>query len=364
MPLGTLREKMYAVIMAGGSGTRLWPCSRRGRPKQLLNLLSDRTMLREAYERVAPLVADERVFVVTNRVYADVVREQIPELPAGNVIGEPEGHGTAPCIGLAAIYLKRLDPQGVMAVLTADHYIEREEGLRRALQAAAQVAEEGHLVTLGIVPTGPATGYGYIRRGELLARIGEFEVYRAEQFTEKPSLAMAREFLRIGRYYWNSGMFVWKVSTILGEIERHMPRFYGQLMEIEAALGTEREREVLEQVWAGVEDEMIDYGVMERAEDVVVIPVDIGWSDMGDWATLYKLLPADERGNVVIGEHVGLDTAGSLIYGTKRLIATIGLRNMIVVETEDAVLVCPKERAQDVKKLVEMLKGIGKDKYL
>ena len=355
---------MYALIMAGGSGTRLWPCSREACPKQLLSLLSERTMLQEAYQRIAPLIPDEKVFVVTSEAYADVVREQIPQLPAANIIGELEGHGTAPCIGLSALYLRRLDPEGVMAVLTADHYIEKADELRQALEAAARVAEAGHLVTLGIQPNRPATGYGYIERGEKLAQISGLDVYRVEKFTEKPDLATAQAFVKSGRYYWNSGMFIWRVSTILREFEKLMPQLYAQLMEIDAALGTPQERAVLERVWPQVENETIDYGIMERAEDVAVIPVDIGWSDVGDWTALSELLPPDEGGNVIVGEHVGLDTRRCFIHGSRRLVATIGLEDMIVVDAEDALLVCPKERAQDVRDLVRKLKESSREEFM
>ena len=337
-------------------------------------------MLQEACQRIAPLVPDDKIFVVTSEAYTDVVRQQIPQVPAANVIGELEGHGTAPCIGLSALYLRRLDPEAVMAVLTADHYIEKADELRRALAAAAQVAAAGRLVTLGIEPDRPATGYGYIHRREKLAQdfgetssnsvetlsraVSGHEVYRVEKFTEKPDLATAQAFVESGRYYWNSGMFIWKVSTILREFEKLMPQFYAQLMEIDAALGTAEERAVLERVWPQVENETIDYGIMERAEDVAVIPVDIGWSDVGDWAALSELLPADEEGNVVVGQHVGLDTRGCLIHGSRRLVATIGLEDMIVVDTEDALLICPKERAQEVRDLVRKLKESGREEYL
>jgi mannose-1-phosphate guanylyltransferase len=301
---------------------------------------------------------------VTGEDYTDVVRQQVPQVPAANIIGELEGHGTAPCIGLSALYLRRLDPEAVMAVLTADHYIEKAGELRRALEVAARVAEEGRLVTLGIQPNRPATGYGYIHRSDKLAQVSGLDVYRVEKFTEKPDLATAQAFVESGRYYWNSGMFIWEVSAILREFEKLMPRFYAQLMEIDAALGTAEERAVLERVWPQVENETIDYGIMERAEDVAVIPVDIGWSDVGSWTTLFELLLADSEGNVVVGEHVGLDTKGCLIHGSRRLVATIGLEDTIVVDTEDALLVCPNERAQEVRDLVRKLKEMGRDEYL
>ena len=355
---------MYALIMAGGSGTRLWPRSRGSHPKQLLGLLSERTMLQEACYRLAPLVSDEKIFVATSEAYTDVVRQQIPQVPAGNIIGELEGHGTAPCIGLSALHLRRLEPEAVMAVLTADHYIERADELRRALGAAAQVAEKGRLVTLGIKPNRPATGYGYIHRSEKLGEVSGLDVYRVEKFTEKPDLATAQAFVESGRYYWNSGMFIWKVSTILREFEKLMPQFYAQLMEIDAALGTAEERAVLERVWPQVENETIDYGIMERADDVAVIPVDIGWSDVGDWTALSELLPADAEGNVVVGQHIGLDTTGCLIHGARRLVTTIGLEDMIIVDTEDALLVCPRERAQEVRDLVRKLRESSREEYL
>lgn len=360
---------MYALIMAGGSGTRLWPSSREACPKQLLGLLSERTMLQEACQRIAPLVPDDKIFVVTSEAYTDVVRQQIPQVPAANIIGELEGHGTAPCIGLSALHLRRLDPDAVMAVLTADHYIEKADELRRALEAAVQVAEAGRLVTLGIESDCPATGYGYIERAEKLDQVSGHDVYRVGKFTEKPDLATAQAFVESGRYYWNSGMFIWKVSTILREFEKLMPQFYAQLMEIDAALGTVEELAVLERVWPQVENETIDYGIMEQAEDVAVIPVDIGWSDVGDWTALFELLPADEEGNVIarssaVGQHMGLDTTGCLIHGSRRLVTTIGLEDMIVVDTEDALLICPKERAQEVRDLVRKIKESGKEEYL
>jgi len=355
---------MYALILAGGSGTRLWPRSRREQPKQLLDIISERTMLQETYDRISPLILDERIFVVTNEDYVRIVREQLPQIPPGNVIGEPEGHNTAPCIGLGALYLKRLDPEGVMVSLHADHFIEKEAEFRRALKAAAKVAEEGHLVTLGIKATYPETGYGYIQRGTALKVVDGYDVYRAKRFTEKPDRPTAVKFVESGDYLWNSGIFLWRISTILREMEKLMPDLYAKLMEIEPALGTSEEREVLERVWATVEDKSIDVGIMERSDDVVVIPIDIGWSDIGSWASVYELLPADEEGNVVVGEHFGVETTGSLICSTKRLIATVGVKDMIIVDTDDALLVCPKDRAQDVKKLVDMLKKKAREEYL
>lgn len=354
---------MYVLILAGGSGTRLWPRSRQTKPKQLLDLVSERTMLQETYQRIRPIVDDERIFVVTSASYAHLVRQQLPKLPQGNVIGEPMGHNTAPCIGLGALYLKRLDPDGIMASLHADHIVE-EEGFRRVLVAAAQAAKEGHLVTLGIKPSYPETGYGYIQRGEELYRIHGHLVYRMERFLEKPDAASAESFVRSGGYLWNSGIFVWRTTTILEEMDKYLPGLYAQLMELEQALGTADERAELERIWAEVEDISIDVGIMEQAEDVVVIPADIGWSDVGSWATVASLLPHDSCGNAIMGQHIGLETSGSLIYSPKRLVGTIGVRDFIIVDTEDALLVCPRERAQDVKKLVDILKRENRQELL
>jgi len=355
---------MFALIMAGGSGTRLWPRSRRTQPKQLLDLGSGRTMFQEAYDRVVPLFGDEGIFVVTSGEYVPMMRQQVPSIPADNYIIEPFGRGTAPCIGLAALYLRRVDPEGVMCVLTADHYIEKAERFRRVLRAAARVAAEGHLVTLGINPSFPSTGFGYVCKGASLGTVDGFEVFRVERFTEKPDADTARRFCESGMYSWNSGMFIWRISVILREFERLMPNLYAQLMEIDAAIGTPQEHDVLSRVWPQVEKETIDYGIMEKAADVAVIPVDIGWNDVGSWATLLDILPANENGNVITGQHVGVDTHKSLIYSPHRLVATVGLEGMIVVDTGDVLLVCPRERAQEVRALVKRLQESGRDEYL
>ncbi len=356
---------MYALILAGGIGSRLWPRSRQNMPKQLLDIVAKNTMLQETFVRISPLIPADNVFVVTNDTYAPIVREQIPVLPKANVVNEPAGHGTAPCIGLSALYLKRLAPEGVMVSLHADHLIEDAPAFRRALQVAAKVAEEDYLVTLGIEPDQPDISYGYIQRGQPLTTVDDHQVYRVEKFTEKPDEATARQFLESGQYYWNSGIFVWKISVILREIELYLPHLYEKLMIIDRAIGTPDERQMLEEVWNTVENETIDVGIMEKAREVAVIPINIGWSDVGSWATLTDILPRDREDNVVVGgEHIGVDTTGSLLYGTKRLIATVGLKDMIVVDTDDVVLVCPKDRAQDVKDLVTKLRMVNKDEYL
>lgn len=354
----------HALIMAGGSGTRLWPLSRTATPKQALKLLGDRTMFQHAVDRVAPSFPHERLFVVTRAEHVDVLAEQVPELPRANFIVEPEGRGTAPAIGLGAIHLQKHDPEAVMAVLTADHFITKTEAFAQALAAAHEVAAQGPLVTLGIAPSGPATGFGYIKRGEPLGTFEGLQAYRLERFTEKPAAAAAQRMVDSGEYSWNSGMFVWRVDRILEELQRQMPAFHARLAEVRGALGTADYESVIDRVWPQVEKETIDYGVLESAAEAAVIPVALGWSDVGSWASVQELLPADESGNTVVGPHLGIDTKTTLVFGGRRLVATLGVENLIIVDTEDAVLICPQDRQQDVRQIVERLKADGGDRWL
>lgn len=351
---------MYAVILAGGSGKRLWPLSRRECPKQLLDMACEgKPLLRETFSRLEPLVPPDAVYVITAEKYVEGTGEHLESLPQSNIITEPQGRGSAPAIGLAAVHLKRRDPDAVMACLPADHYIAEPERFRQVLSVAEQVAQAGRLVTLGIRPDHPETGYGYIESGEKLMEIGGYSVHAVRRFTEKPDQRTARVFVEEGRHFWNSGMFIWKASAILDEIGKHLPRLHECLSQLERVLGTQEESGVLERTWPAVERETIDFGVMEKADDVVVIPVEMGWSDIGSWASLVDLLPADADGNVVVGSHVGLETRDCLIHSEGRLVTTVGVENLIVVETDDAILVCSRDRAQQVKALVERLDEDG-----
>jgi mannose-1-phosphate guanylyltransferase len=346
----------YALIMAGGSGTRLWPLSRNQRPKQALKLVDQRTMFQHAVDRLIPMFPPQRILVVTRTEHAALLQEQSLELPAENFIIEPEGRGTAAAIGLAAVHLIARDPKAVMAVLTADHFIADGERFRKSLQAAREAALNGYLVTLGITPLSPSTGYGYIHLGPELQTAGDFRVFRVQEFVEKPELDQAQKMLGCGEYVWNSGMFIWRTHHILSEIARQMPDFYALLSQVSAAIGGADYARVLAQAWPQVVKQTIDFGVMEGAANVAVIPVEFGWTDVGSWSSLHDLLSADENGNILVGAHLDIDTENTLVYGDKRLVATLGVRDLIIVDTEDAILVCPRERGQDVRLLVEQLK--------
>jgi mannose-1-phosphate guanylyltransferase len=341
--------------MAGGTGTRLWPLSRRNYPKQALKLVGERTMFQYAVERIRTIFPPERIRVVTLAKHAPILMEQVPELPAENFILEPEGRGTAPAIGLAAIHISDRDPDACMVILTADHFITKTQYFCDVLTTAEKIAD-GRLVTIGIQPSNASTGFGYIHQGSLAGELNGFPFFAVERFTEKPDPDSARKMVDSGEYSWNSGMFVWQVGRILNEFQRQMPEFHAQLMEVKAALGTLDYLPTIERVWPRVRKETIDYGVMEGASDVVVMPVDIGWTDIGSWGSLFDLLPADADDNVFVGPHIGIDAKNTLIFGDKRLVAVMGVHDLVIVDTQDVLMVCSREREQDVKALVEYLK--------
>jgi len=355
---------LYAVIMAGGSGTRLWPLSRKNLPKQSLKLIGERTMFQHAVDRLAPLFPPERIFVVTNAPLAEVLRPQTPEIPAANFILEPSGRDSAPAAGLAAITLLRQDPDAVMVMLTADHYIVDTAGFRATLAAAGEVAADGTIVTLGIRPSFASTGFGYIHLGESQVMVGGLPVYRSAGFIEKPNQPTAERFLEDGRYVWNSGMFIWRADRLMGEFASQQGESYAALQRIAAALGTDSAADVLAAEWPNVRRISIDYGIMERAARVSVIPVEIGWSDIGDWGSLLNILPGDERGNVVTGEAVLLDSESCLVRSEGRLVAAIGLKDVVIVETPDVVMVCARDQVQRMRAVVDKLAEQGKQRYL
>jgi len=359
----------YGVIMAGGSGTRLWPVSRRHAPKQLLTLVGERSFFQHAVDRVAGLLPPERLLVVARGELVPALSSQVPEVPMENYIIEPEGRGTAPAVGLAAVHLQVRDPGAVMVVLTADHYITKQEPFKAVLRASLDVARQGHLVTLGIEPTAPVTGYGYIEMGDSLGEVRGQRAFRVIRFTEKPDLASATAMVQSGRYVWNSGMFVWSVSRIMAEFQRQTPQLSVVLEAIGLALteGEEAYVGALEEHWSAMPRQAIDYAVMEGAADVAVIPADIGWSDVGSWGSIYELLTTDGSGNACVGPTALLDVHDTLVYGdpsSQRLVAAVGVEGLVIVDTGDAVLVCPRSREQEVRDLVNSLRDTHRDEWL
>jgi len=345
---------IYAVILAGGIGSRFWPLSRSTTPKQLLSVVGDESLLQATIKRLNPLIPPEKVFVVTNEEQAELIRLHLSyegeSLSPGYIV-EPMGRNTAPAIGLAALRLFEKNPEAVMAVLPADHIIRDNENFRAHLVKGAELARKGHLVTFGVIPTTPETGYGYIKSGAALD--GEAEsAFKVERFVEKPDKARAEAYLAEGGYYWNSGIFLWKVNRILDEIKLHLPQTFERLMDI-------RDGVDMSGAYKGMDAISIDNGILEKADDVAVIPADFNWSDMGSWNSFGEILGPDRDGNVVKGRVVNLGSSNSVIFGCNRVVAAIGLKDMILVDTPDATLVCPKERAQDVKAVVEVLKEKG-----
>ncbi|MEI6043198.1 MAG: mannose-1-phosphate guanylyltransferase [Chloroflexota bacterium] len=365
---------MYAIVLAGGVGTRLWPRSRNSSPKQFIELVTEKTLLQETLKRLDYLMPPENIVVVTGESYATLVEEQVPTLPKSNILLEPSGRGTAPAIGLGLLHVARLaaekgEKDPVVGSFHADHIITKATHFCQVVAAAAKVAEQDYIVTLGITPNSPHLGYGYIERGEQLEEVDGLPVYRVARFVEKPPRPTAEQYLETGRYSWNSGMFMWRLSLIMKEYKAYLPDLYSQLLEIDTAYGRPNSFKTLVEIWNEVRSETIDVGIAEKSQCMAVLPADIGWSDVGDWSAVAELISAvksDEAGNAVIGQHVGLGTKNSLIFGSSRekLIATIGLEDMIVVDTKDVLLVARRSQNQEVKKIVEQLKQSGLDKYL
>lgn len=361
-------DHYYAVIMAGGGGTRLWPLSRQAKPKQMLQLNGKQTLFQMAVDRLEGLFAPDHIYVVTVASQAAQLQEQSPQIPAENFLLEPMPRGTASVVGLAAVALRQRDPDAVMAVLTADHFIMNEAGFRDALSAAFDLSQENYLVTLGIKPTFASTGYGYIQRGDRLGEYRGREAFRVLKFREKPNQEQAEIFLRQGDHDWNSGMFIWRVDRILEEFQRYMPELMTSLTTIDQAWNGSDRAGVIQSIWPTIQVQTIDYGIMEKAEQVATLPAgDLGWNDVGSWDSLFEVLPADEKGNIILGaQHIGLETSNSLICAEApdRLIVTIGASDLVIVDTGNAVLICPRDDAQKVRELVNLLKKMGHNQYL
>jgi mannose-1-phosphate guanylyltransferase len=353
---------VLTVIMAGGVGERFWPQSRRSHPKQLLDLTGRGSMIRLTLERLDGLSKPEETLIVTNEDQREAILAEVGDrVPADNVIGEPVGQNTAPCIGLAAVVLRRAHGDEPMVVLPADHLVDPVEGFQGQVRAGGEyVRENGSLLTFGIRPTRAETGYGYIRSGEELATRDNARILRAEAFLEKPDAARAQEFVDAGGYYWNSGMFMWTAGAILSEIETHIPELHRVLMEIEAGMGTKPLPDVLKSLYPQAPSISIDYGVMEKAGDVVVLEASFDWNDVGSWEFVREVAERDADGNALVGDHVLVDTRNSTVVARDRVVGVLGLEDVVVVDGGDTVLVCARDRVQEVKKIVQALKDRGR----
>jgi mannose-1-phosphate guanylyltransferase len=364
-----MSEHHYAVIMAGGGGTRLWPVSRKERPKQLLPLLGQETLFQSTVERLKNLFPPGRILVVTVEEQAREMKEQAPEIPEANYLIEPAPRGTASVVGLAAMALQKRDPNASMAILPSDHFIRNVDLFHYLLKAAFDVANDKYLVTLGITPTAPSTAYGYIQQGETLNGNYNYPVYRVKRFKEKPDEQTAQQLLRTGDHSWNSGMFVWKVDIILNEVERQMPALGGALKKISSAWGTSKQNETVNELWHDLKNETVDYGIMENAGRVAVLPAGgLGWSDVGMWSSLFEVLLPDMNGNVATNSslHLAHETHNTLVYGgnSERLIVTIGVDDMVIVDGGDVIMVCKTDQSQKVRDIVEHLKKHNQEKFL
>ncbi len=359
-------DHFYALIMAGGGGTRLWPMSRIETPKQLLPLIEEHSMFAVAVERLAPLFPPENIYVVTGRAYVDALKADAPDIPARNFIVEPYGKESGPAAALSVAVIQKRDPLATIAMLTADHHIADKEAFRDVLRAAYEVAQQDRIVTLGISPSVPSTGFGYIRRGAKTGVTGGFKVYQSRGFTEKPDTQTAVRFIRSGDYSWNSGMFIWKATKALAEIQRQKPEWHTLLQELEPNIDTPAYDSTLDHIWETISKVSLDVAIMEHAEDMAVIPVDIGWSDVGTWDALFEVLDLDESGNGFKGaspDRIIVDTRNTLVYSDK-LTVTIGIEDVIVIETKDVLMICHRQRTQDVKAIVQRLRETNHDSYL
>ena len=353
----------HAVIMAGGAGVRLWPLSRKKHPKQLLRLFNGKSLLRQSYERVAALLPPEQIHVITGQSYLQIVADELPELPADNLIGEPEGRDTANAVGLSAAVLAERDPEAVVGMFTADHIITPLDSFCAAVDQAYHTAEthDDALVTMGIRPTRPDTNYGYVRRGEKYAD----GIYRVRKFTEKPNMAAAMKYVSGGEYYWNSGMFAWQASVILGELEKHLPQSYRAIREIASAWHGPLRDQKLNELYPGLMKISIDFAVMERAAKVFVVEMACHWVDVGSWPAIEAVIEADADGNVSACERaMHLGSRGNIVVSEgKHLIATIGVDDLVIVHSPDATLICKRRDAQSIKELVANLSKQYGDEY-
>lgn len=360
--------KKTAVIMAGGKGERFWPKSRADLPKQFLSLTGDgKTMIQLTVERLLPMVAMDDIFIVTNRNYFEIVKTQLPALPPQNILCEPQAKNTAPCVAYAAAVIGAKYPDAVMCILPSDHIIKNKPLFADTLSLAAKVAEQDdNLVTIGITPSYPETGYGYINfEQENTASVNIYpNVYKVRRFVEKPNLETARQYLHEGTYLWNSGIFVWKTSTLLRNFSMFMPELAAGVARLQSTVGTSAYPNAVTDFFAQCPSVSIDYGIMEKAQHIYTIPGSFGWDDVGSWLSLERINPVDEQGNFFQGNVIQTGTENSIVISDGHLVATVGVQNLIVVETDDVTLVCDKDNTQDVKKIVAMLRETERTHFL
>jgi len=357
---------MKFVIMAGGKGTRLWPVSRAGKPKQFQCLTGDKTMLQETYLRLRQIAEPQDIFIATNKEYVGEIEKEILEFPKENILAEPIGRNTAPSIALAAAVIASKNDQEIMGVFPADHFIKNPEVLLDAIQKGSLFLEKNdqYLLTFGILPTAPETGYGYIKKGNELKKIGDFQIFAAEKFVEKPNYETAQKYLESGNYLWNSGMFLWKTKTIIEKFKKYVPDDYRRLIRIKDSLGKGNFSEVLEKEFPEMDKNSIDYAILENEPKIALIPLDIIWSDVGSWTALKDTLISNNKENLVRGEHINFDSENLLVYGSDKLITTIGVKDLIIVDTPDAILICDRNKSQLVSDVVKKLEESGKIKHL
>lgn len=357
---------LYAVIMAGGSGTRFWPWSRKKMPKQLLKITGQNTMISKTVDRIIGEIPAENIYIVTTASLADSIIEELPQIPVKNIISEPFGRNTAPCIGLAATIISNIDINAIMAVMTADHIIGPSDLFLKSLKCAEKLAADSNtLITFGIKPEEPSVNYGYVQRSEHAVSLHGFTIYDVKCFTEKPDRATAEDFVKSGNYYWNSGIFVWSVNTILKNIHIHMPELSQGLLSIRESLGTPEEPNIIYNEYEKFQNVSIDYGVMEKASDVKIIEAEFNWDDVGSWLSIERLNNSDQNNNTILGKHCGLNTQGNIIIGDNdHLITTINVSDLIIINTKDVTMVCNKNNAEDIKKLTDLLQEKGYVNYL
>ncbi len=357
-------DHAYAVIMAGGSGTRFWPLSRRKHPKQLLALFGRRTLLEQTVARLRAVIPPARIYVYTNELVYRDVRRCLGQIPASQIVAEPASRNTAPTLGVAAHEIARRDPQGLMVVLPSDHVISQPAEFHRALRAACEAASvQGRSVVMGLKPTRPDTGFGYVRLGRQEATLRGQKIFRVESFTEKPPLAVAKRYVASGRYLWNGGMFIWRASTLLGHLARFQPRMADQIARLAAAGGVQNRR-AFRRLFPRLEKISIDYALMEKVPGIFAVAADIGWNDVGSWSVLHELSARDGDESVRPPRSLSLSSSGNMIVSPHKFVVTVGVHDLVIVETHDALLVCARGRSQDVGRAVQELERLGERELL